>query len=172
MAAILLLGTGGFLYSRKPSPGAGDGTVPGLPAASGRVAAPAISPESAGIHDPAYGSWPAEARSAHVATANALRGEARGSFLKELYRIEADPAMRLEILSYFEEGEPSPEDWKLLKLLLQTESDPDVREGILMTAAYHEEAGVSLLRQGLRDPDDNVRVLAEELIEELGERKQ
>ena len=106
-------------------------------------------------------------RSQFLTSVRGLPIDARVALLKECYRRENDPHMRIEILSYFEEFDPGKPGWDLLALLVRTESDPNVREAILMTASSHGVNGRQVLDLALLDGEPAVKELAQELIEEM-----
>jgi hypothetical protein len=121
--------------------------------------------------DPNYPKWTPRERAGYLAKANGMGGATRTEFLKTAYRVELDPHMRVEILSYFEDGDLEPAQRELLSLLVQTEPDSMVREAILMTASTHGELGQPILNKGLQDGEEEVRVLARELLDEMAEGK-
>jgi hypothetical protein len=166
--ALVIGGVGCFLALRRPSGAPSAAPEAGLSSPRPAVAPPASASASPDF-DPAYPQWTPTERSEYLKKAAALKGTPRTEFIKSAYRVELDPFMRVEILSYFEDGDLEPGPTQLLSLLVQTEPDAMVREAILMTASTHGDLGKPILDRGLQDGEEDVRVLARELLDEMAE---
>jgi hypothetical protein len=167
IASVVVAGLVCFFALRSPA-----GRLPTAPAPAAPATPPATAPvyaPASGNFNPDYPKWTPLERSTYLAGASAMNGAVRTEFLKSAYRVELDAFMRVEILSYFEEGDLEPAQTELLSLLVQTEPDPMVREAILMTASTHGKLGQPILNKGLQDGEDDVRVLARELLDEMAE---
>jgi hypothetical protein len=91
--------------------------------------------------------------------------------VRQFYRSDLDPAMRIELICHLEEGNLSTEEVDFLKTLLKTDPERDVREAILILATFHDPPAMQLLREGRLDRDPEVRDLALELMERYDSKK-